>query len=920
MKRWIPGALAALLLLPCAFAQTGYVTMTAANLIDQSGGGATITNATATFCLVNAGGTPIGVHIGSSSGGQAAPRCLSVPVSSGVLTGTLVDTNLSNPQNPCYQLTVTDNTSGDLVLGGPGSGYSCLQPQWTESSPMSCVAGVCSLDSYTPTGTPGLMQAVGAAGPAGPQGLSGSVSATGAANTLQRGNGAGGLSTTPAAATADDNGKITSGVSLVTPLGWMDATNAPGYASGSAYTTTTSGTTAAGTAVTVAACGDFAVATAGVRYGHEGVLIAGAGVSGADYLGTVTTCSGTSMVVTPATSTSVSSGALVEHDDGAALQALVTNAGGVPISLPTGTYRVNGQPQAAAVTGSGAITSGSTTAAFNTNLAAAQDYWDGGTITFTSGVLSGQTFWIVQYGITAQQILPLYAAASAPSTGDTFTIATPRSVVVFPGTGLTTGNSLPLDLEGTPATVWGVQGNGGTTIMRDRPFSTPGSVLGGWAAPNYLTLPLLNTILSLNNLSFQSTATNPAFEFVHGYNVANMKTSNLTFGNNLNVNLPGSQPTSQAGIGMSLPMNLADAMAIAKNVTVQEFYTGLIASEHTSGDDITCDSVVNCIALAGNSGHGMNFGRVDVQWATSAFYAAPGAHVSINVELLTGEITPNIWSGSCASSGEIKALANSTSALNTTPLCPSLHIVFMANHGWFNVFSTSQTLDWKYNLWEFTGTGTYQTLTLPTGMAGQGPFFITNTGTAMLELSGVGSGTPSQIQPGNSITLYTDQNGVWRGEVPQVSSLALRQTAFTSSTTLTANYGIWTFTGSAAATLTLPSPTSAMGSAGPYWVFNDSNYPLTISGGTWNVPTVLYRGQTTEVYVNSNNWWALNLWEYIDAGTPYTVSTLPTCNNAARDRKLSVTDATTPTFLGTLTGGGSTYTPVVCNGSAWVAY
>lgn len=49
----------------------------------------------------------------------------------------------------------------------------------------------------------------------------------------------------------------------------------------------------------------------------------------------------------------------------------------------------------------------------------------------------------------------------------------------------------------------------------------------------------------------------------------------------------------------------------------------------------------------------------------------------------------------------------------------------------------------------------------------------------------------------------------------------------------------------------------------------------------------------------------------------YTVSTLPagTLGDTAY-----VTDATSPTYLGTLTGGGSVKTPVFYNGTAWVSY
>lgn len=53
-----------------------------------------------------------------------------------------------------------------------------------------------------------------------------------------------------------------------------------------------------------------------------------------------------------------------------------------------------------------------------------------------------------------------------------------------------------------------------------------------------------------------------------------------------------------------------------------------------------------------------------------------------------------------------------------------------------------------------------------------------------------------------------------------------------------------------------------------------------------------------------------------DSNPPsYTVATLPAGVQGAR---AYVTDATAPTFLGTLVGGGSTKCPVFYNGAAWV--
>lgn len=50
----------------------------------------------------------------------------------------------------------------------------------------------------------------------------------------------------------------------------------------------------------------------------------------------------------------------------------------------------------------------------------------------------------------------------------------------------------------------------------------------------------------------------------------------------------------------------------------------------------------------------------------------------------------------------------------------------------------------------------------------------------------------------------------------------------------------------------------------------------------------------------------------------YTVSTLPSGANASVGMMAYVTDAVACTFLATLTGGSSTFCPVLYNGSAWV--
>ncbi len=104
-------------------------------------------------------------------------------------------------------------------------------------------------------------------------------------------------------------------------------------------TTVTSGTFAAGTSGSVASCSTFLP--------NQGVLITGAGTSGANYIGTVVSCSGTTLTVTPATVTSVANGIVVQHDETAAFQSAITalTSTGGTIYVPDGTYLVNGPLQ-----------------------------------------------------------------------------------------------------------------------------------------------------------------------------------------------------------------------------------------------------------------------------------------------------------------------------------------------------------------------------------------------------------------------------------------------------------------------------------------------------------------------------------------------------------------------------------------------
>lgn len=108
-------------------------------------------------------------------------------------------------------------------------------------------------------------------------------------------------------------------------------------ATGSAVTTTLA--SAAGAAATSVTLTD-----GGLHGEGKGIQIVGAGPSGGKYVGVVTGRTGNVVTIAPATSTAVSSGAVVKHDDTAAIQAAIDSLpdGGI-VYAPTGRYRLTSQ-------------------------------------------------------------------------------------------------------------------------------------------------------------------------------------------------------------------------------------------------------------------------------------------------------------------------------------------------------------------------------------------------------------------------------------------------------------------------------------------------------------------------------------------------------------------------------------------------
>jgi hypothetical protein len=150
-----------------------YLTVSGSQLTDSSGNA--ISNATLTFAPVLSNGSPASFRKGTT-GGQAVVTPVTANVTSGAFSLQVVDTSQTMPVNMCYAVTVTDNVTGNSLLG---SGYGCVQPASTVTS--WCTATTCNFDAYQPnlaalaliqTGPQGPQ---GATGPQGPQGPSGNL-------------------------------------------------------------------------------------------------------------------------------------------------------------------------------------------------------------------------------------------------------------------------------------------------------------------------------------------------------------------------------------------------------------------------------------------------------------------------------------------------------------------------------------------------------------------------------------------------------------------------------------------------------------------------------------------------------------------------------------------------------------------------
>ena len=184
----------------------------------------------------------------------------------------------------------------------------------------------------------------------------------------------------------------------------------------------------------------------------------------------------------------------------------------------------------------------------------------------------------------------------------------------------------------------------------------------------------------------------------------------------------------------------------------------------------------------------------------------------------------------------------------------------------------------------------------------QGP----HNGLAVSGNVGVGTSAPSQSQ----LQLVGRQPGVYGG--------ILRLTNLTTTYGTTTSTGYDCFMGPTESSWGVGASHFVMGcgptpyapsSADVQWVMANSG---DFGFGTTNPTHRVESGGSiwATSYVQAST--------YSQAGTT-TVAALPVCNATTNGAFEGVTDAASPTYLGTLTGGASTHLLAYCNGTNWIA-
>src|SRR5208337_3063117 len=121
-----------------------FMTVTASNIYGT--GGTLLSSGTVVWQSVDSNGNPVGYQV--NGGGQQITFPTVCSVVNGAITGgcQLPNASVTNPMNVCFAVTIKN--SANQVVSPPSNGYSCVQPQTSNSW---CSLGTCNLDKYAPS-------------------------------------------------------------------------------------------------------------------------------------------------------------------------------------------------------------------------------------------------------------------------------------------------------------------------------------------------------------------------------------------------------------------------------------------------------------------------------------------------------------------------------------------------------------------------------------------------------------------------------------------------------------------------------------------------------------------------------------------------------------------------------------------------
>lgn len=135
--------------------------MTVTGVTTYGTGGQLLTAGTLIFQPVDSSGNNIGYQVGG--GGQQINFPTICSITNGVVVQPcqVANTSLTNPMNVCFSVSIKDSNNR-VIIGGPQSGYTCVQPQTTN---FWCAIGSCNFDQYVPNLPAAIMALLGPAKP-----------------------------------------------------------------------------------------------------------------------------------------------------------------------------------------------------------------------------------------------------------------------------------------------------------------------------------------------------------------------------------------------------------------------------------------------------------------------------------------------------------------------------------------------------------------------------------------------------------------------------------------------------------------------------------------------------------------------------------------------------------------------------------